>query len=389
MIRRNGSQDRVGDAARMFDGERLTLARHLAGLRKNALADAIGKTPTAVASYENGSKKPAPATVAQLCLSLSVEPEFFVAGLPRYASTQGAPHFRSLRSTTQVVRDQAYSLGQLAASVAATLERHVELPEPDVPHVAVSHDDEADAAAHAARMLRERWGVAEGPLPHVVRLVENHGVLVLFGAAQTSSVDAYSFDNVHRPVIILNPVKDDYFRQRFDVAHELGHLVMHGDAEPGGRIVEGQAHRFAAELLMPDDQIRDLLPAKADWRVLGRLKEMWGVSMQALLFRSRQLGVMSDGTYRNAMTTVSARGWRRREPGSNPAVEQPSLLSQAVDLLQAEGVGWQDLAGEARVPAGLFRLVTSRTPTTAGGEQSNELQPAGEGAVSLLTLTQR
>lgn len=378
--------DRTGDAARLFDGERLTLARHLAGLRKNGLAEAVGKTPTAIAAYENGSKRPAPQTVAQLCLSLGVEPEFFMAGLPRFGSSHGAPHFRSLRSTSQLVRDQAYALGQLALSVAATLERHVELPAVDVPHFPVAVDDPLEAAAEAARMVRQAWGMPPGPLRHVVRLVENHGVLVLFAAAQTSSVDAYSFDNAHRPVILLNPLKKDHYRQRFDVAHELGHLVMHSDSEPGGKREEDQAHRFAAELLLPQAEVAELLPAKADWTVIGHLKATWGVSLQALLFRAKQLGAMSDVTYRNAMTTVSARGWRRREPGPNPGVEQPSLLPRAVELLADEGTSWEQLAVEACVPPGLFQLVTSRTPKWEGDrEDPFDIERERE-VVSLLTL---
>ncbi|NIZ90138.1 XRE family transcriptional regulator [Kineococcus rubinsiae] len=369
----------------MFDGERLTLARHLAGLRKNALAEAIGKTPTAIASYENGTKRPSGGTVAQLCLALGVEPEFFMAGLPRFASSHGSPHFRSLRSTTQVARDQAYALGQLAVSVAATLERHVELPAVDVPRLNVSLDSSLDDAQHAARELRELWGITSGPLSHTIRLMEHHGILVLFSAAQTSSVDAYSFDNSHRPVVLLNPVKDDYYRQRFDVAHELGHLVMHADSEPGGRVIEEQAHRFAAELLMPAEQIVDLLPTRADWRLLGRLKETWGVSLQALLFRARQLNVMSDVTYRNAMATVSARGWRRREPGASMTVEQPSLLSRAVELLESEGVAGLRIAGEARVPLELFWLVTSRTPLMSAVDQDGDAPSTATGTVSLLT----
>jgi Zn-dependent peptidase ImmA (M78 family) len=55
------------------------------------------------------------------------------------------------------------------------------------------------------------------------------------------SANAYSFDSRLRPVVVLNPIKRDYYRQRFDLAHELGHLIMHSNAEPGGKIVEDQA----------------------------------------------------------------------------------------------------------------------------------------------------
>jgi Zn-dependent peptidase ImmA (M78 family) len=191
---------------------------------------------------------------------------------------------------------------------------------------------------------------------------------VVFSPPQAASVDAYSFDSRLRPVVLLNPVKRDYYRQRFDVAHELGHLVMHTDAEPGGRIAEDQAHRFAAELLLPAAEIRDLLPPAmnaAAWQLLARLKEQWGTSIQALLYRARRLGVLSDVSYRNAMTTLTTRGWRRNEPGLVTVLEQPSLLPRAIELLAAEDIGETSLVEQCRVPVDLFRTVTSRVPWSA------------------------
>src|ERR1700733_8547465 len=99
--------------------------------------------------------------------------------------------------------------------------------------------------------------MSAGPASHLVRLLENHGVLVVFSPSQAASVDAYSFDSRLRPVVRLYPVKHDYYRQRVAVAPELGPLVMHPDAEPGGRTVEDQANRFAAEFLMPAAKIRE------------------------------------------------------------------------------------------------------------------------------------
>jgi Zn-dependent peptidase ImmA (M78 family) len=223
-------------------------------------------------------------------------------------------------------------------------------------------------------------------------MVEHHGVLVVFSPVRAASVDAYSFNAHKRPVMVLNPVKRDYYRQRFDIAHELGHLVMHSDAEPGGRVVENQAHRFAAELLMPAAEIRDLLPSNMSsgtWRTLGQLKETWGVSMQALLHRARWLGKLSEVSYRNAMTTVSTRGWRRSEPGRINVIEQPSLLPKAVELLEQEGIDERQLLDQCRVPAHLFRIITARTPETG-----TTGSPAGDDSklatvVSLLDYSRR
>ncbi|NED56599.1 ImmA/IrrE family metallo-endopeptidase, partial [Micromonospora aurantiaca] len=78
-------------------------------------------------------------------------------------------------------------------------------------------------------------------------------------------VDAFSVGVHPRPMVFFNPAKGDYWRNRFDAAHELGHLVMHADAEPGEKVVEDQAHRFAAEFLMPEQDIATELPATPDW----------------------------------------------------------------------------------------------------------------------------
>lgn len=376
--------DRAAEVAAVFDGARLTLARHLAGLRKTDLAELAGRSAAAVAAWESGLKRPSPAAVASLCLGLGVEPGFFAVRADDVAALCGAPHFRSLRSTSQLARDQAFAYGQLAVDIAATLERHVELPVADLPSWPVAGDDE-DGPERAARLVRAAWAVGtgpagSGPAGHLVRLLENHGVLVVFSPPQAASVDAYSFDSRLRPVVVLNPIKRDYYRQRFDVAHELGHLVLHGDAEPGGRVVEQQASRFAAELLLPEAEIAARLPAAMGggaWVALARLKEQWGVSIQALLYRARWLGRLSDVSYRNAMATLSARGWRRDEPGLVTVIEQPSLLARAVELLEAEGIGRQELIGQCRVSAELFQTVTARAPEPlAGGPE-----PAGPGGL--------
>lgn len=387
--------NRLQDIATLFDGGRLTLARHLAGLRKNALAAAIGKSPTAVATYENGAKRPAAATVAELALALQVDPGFFLSR-PGGATTAGAqPHFRSLRSTTQLARDQAHAYGQLVIDVVSTIERHVEFPERDIPAYPVTGEEpDHDAPEEAAQRLRKDWGLPEGPVGHLVRLVENHGGLVVFTPPGAASVDAYSFDTRQRPLILLNPLKDDYFRQRFDVAHELGHLVMHLDAEPGGRVVESQANRFASELLMPAEQIIDQLPTRADWQLLQKLKQYWNVSLQALLFRARALGVMGEVTYRNAMVSLSQKGWRRSEPGPMPILEQPSLLPGAVELLGREaGVQIGDLAEECGAPLGLLTTITSRTPqpehsTPQASPESDPGRSEGK-VISLLERSER
>lgn len=384
MVSRHRSPVQVGDVSRLFDGRRLRLARQLAGLRKNGLAERIGKTPTAIASYEKGAKKPAPATVAQLSLALGVDPFFFLPGPVDVAFSDVVAHFRSLRSTTQLARDQAVAYGLATVEISAALERHVEFPAVNIPNYEVCNDD--DSPEEAASRLRSAWDLPLGPVPHLVRAAENNGVLVVFNAAASAGVDAYSFEGPARPVVVLNPAKRDYYRQRFDLAHELGHLVMHTDAEPGSAKIEAQADRFAAEFLMPSEQIADLLPSKADWGNFQRLKESWGVSLQALLYRARTLGEMGEVTYRNAMMFLSSKGWRRQEPGVMPVLEQPSLLPSSVSLLVSSGVTEHEIAQEARVPVDLLKQICARTPAQTEDHEIGDAETKlPTGVVSIFT----
>lgn len=381
----------AADAAKLFVGQRLTLARHLAGMRKNELAEQIGKTPTAIASYESGRSRPAAPTVARLCIVLGVEPGFFLAtpGTARSQPVSLEPHYRSLRSTTQLVRNQATAYGWIVHDVAAVFDRHVEMPEMDVPAYASTYHDPPNPAA-SAKDLRETWNLGAEPIKHVLRLAENHGIICVFSPFQIASVDAYSFETKFRPIIILNPLKNDYYRQRWDLAHEIGHLVLHRDAEPGGHMVEAEAHRFAAELLLPAQPVREQLPPRPIWPRLQALKEHWGVSIQALLYRARELGIYGDVTYRNAMLKMSQQGWRRQEPGARPSIEQPSLFPGALKLLEDSGISAGHLAAEARVPMNIFRVITARNMEAAeDGHATYTRNPRPDGILSVASLLER
>lgn len=342
------SRDRVAGAAAAagaFDPEALTLARKLRGLRKNELASIVAVTPAALSQYELGQSRPSPAVLARLALALGLPIRFFIFGYPKPVTPSSA-HFRSLRATTLLERDQALAFGQLAWRLMTGIEKYIELPVPAIPHVALP--DSSDGPG-AARRARESMGIVSGPVPHVVRLLESRGAVVMLLPAMSRRVDAFSHWYGCRPVVFLNPAKDDKARSRFDAAHELGHLVLHHDAEPGNRIVENQAHDFAAEFLLPREEITSELPRRLDWKQLLQAKRRWGVSLKALVYRAHKLGIFGESTYRTAMVTLAQ--WGDPEPGDLGPRESPVLLGKAMQLLTGIGVSLETLAKDTGLAA--------------------------------------
>ncbi|ASO18093.1 Zn-dependent peptidase ImmA (M78 family) [Actinoalloteichus hoggarensis] len=356
---------------RPFDPARLVLGRRLAGLHTRDLAAAIDRAPATLARYESGLATP-PADIRERCAqALGVPVGFFEPGRPQLRLDTGRAHFRSLRATTVVERDQALAQVELLWEIVVRLEEVVNLPMVELDPVA------AESPAAAARAIRRHWGFGDGPLPHLVRQLEARGVVVTrlrgAGARNTAArdparcdpaadarartggrrgrknIDAFSAPVDGRPVIVLTD-KGDVLRRRFSVAHELGHLTLHPDPAPGSAHHEGEANAFAAELLMPEAVFGDLLPAASDVAALAELGGGWGVSIAAMAYRGRTLGVYSDSEYRGLMVTLTRMGWRSGEPvrGEHPG-EEPALLLKALDLAADQGLPLSLLAERLRI----------------------------------------
>ena len=332
----------------LFHGDQLALARRWRGLTKRELAQAVGLTPAAVSQYETGHARPRVETLARLALALRLPAEFFARrpAVPRLLEEEW--HFRSLRATRK--RDRARVLAQMAllASLVQLVEQYVELPQPDIPdHLA--DELSVDAIERIASELRDLWGLGQGPVSNMVALLEGRGCIVTRIIAGSSALDAFSGRVGLRPFAILTVDKDNSERSRFDAAHELGHLVLHQDVNPGSQSAEKQAHAFASAFLMPRDVIAEELPSRLDFAVYFELKARWRVNVAALLYRARQVGRLSDPGFRRAMTELNANGWRIREPMSGPH-ERPSVIADALALLErARGLGRDDIARELRV----------------------------------------
>lgn len=345
-------------ASDLFDPTRLRLARQALMLRKKDLAERVGVSAGAVSQYENGSASPSPRVVAALALALGVPSDFFAGDRPLGSAPATTAHFRSLRSTSKQERDRAFAHAVLTWELARVIERYVRLPAYELPSdLAVGTEDSTAAVEEVARRAREELRLGTGPVPHVIRLLESRGVICTRLPAQTRRVFAFSCDFPLRPVVVLSTERTHRAAGRFDAAHEFGHLLLHHDEEPGSHAVERQAHAFASEFLAPSSEIAGLLPSRVDWKQLMHLKEIWGISIQALLYRARALKVMPEHTYRRAVTELNARGWRTQEPGDDGHAEEPVVLRRAIEMIESGGRSLEALSDECRLPLETIMMI--------------------------------
>lgn len=324
----------LAEVSARFSPSRLRLAREHRRLKQTELAALLGLTAAAVSQFEkSGGTRPSPATLARMREQLRFPVGFFaVQAAPSsrdIALPEAGGYFRSLRSFSLTDRRAALSVTQCVRDLVSELGSRVQLPEYDVPRTPLEVDADPADAELAAERVRTAWGLDPGPIPHVLRVLEQHGIVCVRYNMFQQAVDAFSVPFDPHPVVVLGSDKDQAERDRFTGSHELGHLAMHQLEHAGTKALEAQAHRFAGAFLMPREAAVELLRPRPDYRYLIDLKHQWGISVGALLRRSRDVGVMTDKVYTQAVKYMSMRGWTKSEPGNRGAIESPRLLSFA------------------------------------------------------------
>lgn len=339
---------------------RVRTARELRGYTQT---EAVGRmtepiSAAALSQIESGRVRPTNETLEVLAGALEVPVGFFFAQWPGGLPENEVPfaYFRDLRATPVRERRRALALALLLNDLIAAIEHHVRLPVVSLTRHPIGSGAKRDEIETAAEALRDEWKLGDEPVGHVIREIERHGIPVARLSIGHRLVDAFSVAFERRPIVLLTADKSSYVRSRFDAAHELGHVMLHSKRREPDRSIERQAHAFASSLLVPRAVAIDELPRRMDgpgWARLAELKRRWGVSMAALLHRSRELRLMSEDDYRNAMKYMSARAWRTQEPGDRELgpPESPLLLERAIRTIEVtENVTVEELIESAHLP---------------------------------------
>ncbi|GAA4796269.1 ImmA/IrrE family metallo-endopeptidase [Corynebacterium canis] len=329
-----------------FEPARLTQARLRRSVTKSDLAAEVGVSAAAIGQYEAGVNSPRAEVLDRLAKALDVLPGFFGVGRPLARIDTVEAHFRSLRSARVSDRQKALATATLVWELTFALERYVRLPEVDLPAVA-----SGSSPAEAAALLRDHWGLPDGPVKHLVATTESHGIVVVVRPrGEIDAVDAFSVIIVDRPIIVTTPRRtENVFRHRFSIAHEIGHLLLHADSSEHSAAVEQEADEFAAAFLTPAASMDAVLPKRLDLAVLDRLGRTWGVSSHSLVRRMVERGRTTDSSARRAYQRLAMVNDPLADPSSAYPGEVPSLLRKAAELTGDHGAGISTLAEALKI----------------------------------------
>lgn len=336
-----------------FNGDRLKNARLFRGLTLTELANQADISKQSLSLYENSRNVPDHLKVRQLSVVLGFPYDFFFQEDKSTAKTE-TTYFRSFASATKKDRTAQSIKLEYVAKMYEVLFEYIDFPEINLPEVTFNgYDDvfecESETAIQEieeiAKKVREYWNLGDEPIKNLQLVLEQNGILVTGFGTNDNKIDAFS----QRTII---QEKDIFFiavslgtkpegRIRFDMSHELGHILMHPwsedlDSIPSDEFKarERQANMFASAFLLPRESFgKDVQAYPTDLKYYQFLKKKWKVSMQAMVYRAHQLEIITDNQYQYMMRQFSKNGWRTKEPDDVPFSLHPNIMQGAIELL--------------------------------------------------------
>jgi len=324
-----------------FRSERLKQLRLALGLTQAALADMVGGASASVSKWESGQKIPEAAAFQRLCDVFCVSDNWLRE--PQVESQENTPFFfRSQVSTGQMARDIAEVRLRWLQEISYKLQVSLEFTAVNVPHVTENNcdlisDQEIELAASECRRA---WDLGNSPIPDVVQVLENAGIVCARTSLGYLKMDGVSnwYGLDQRPYVLQVADKASGIRNRFDAVHELGHIVLHRSISKEQytsrhALLESQADRFARAFLLPAERFA----REFNWATLETfldLKPRWKTSVGTMIKRCEDLEIINDTTAARLWKARAARGWIKGEPlDADYEFERPKLLGRGVQML--------------------------------------------------------
>ena len=314
----------------------LTLARESHGWSQAELAARLGISQAVISKYENGILKMGEDDAVRFARVLEYTAELLFQTDQVYGMGSSFLFHRKRQSAPISLQRKIQARINILRMQVDRLLRGVEMD-------FLNSFDAVDAAElghdpqQVAKLIRAAWRIPIGPVGNVTTVIENAGGIVLKCSFETDLIDAAHFWLPGMPPLFFVNRDLPGDRLRWTLAHEIGHAVLHRTY--AGKDVEDEANLFAAEFLMPKDEIKrhlyDLTLERA-----ASLKPIWKVSIAALVRQAYRLGCITATKYKNLNVSLNAQGYKKNEPYPI-AIEEPGILRQIVSIYQTR-LGYND-----------------------------------------------
>ena len=337
---------------------------------QSELARRMEVSDETVSNLESGQRQPGADTLASLCDALGFPLGYFSAASNPGGELEGVISFRSRASKTKRQNHCLNIWRKQAGRVLKFISQYVNLPAVRLPQTSWSENDPADSlvdrAEELAQKCRRLWGIGDGPIANLTRLVESMGVCVIqLDLPDMEEVDGFSCWQDGRPMIFLI-AKQSAARGRFNVAHEVLHLIAHRQVPNDAledkdtlAVLESQAHTFGLALTLPGNTYgREVISLNVNHFI--QQKRRWNISMAAQAKRCLQLGILDDDQFLQFRKNLSWNKYVKKEPLDDSVPrEEPLMMKQAIEMLYDHGVvrGWQ-IGKEFNLPPANLEQIT-------------------------------
>lgn len=349
--------------------ERLREARLARGISILALADSVDVSRQSISSYELGHGKPSGHVMANIIEELGFPHSFFTKEYSNSGTPCSTIYFRSLKTATQRPRDMLTVRAGWLQEIVEYLEQYLSFPEVNLPKIENEGLEDSWSFEDIERIAvetRKHWGLGMGPISDVTLLMEKNGVIIARAPINNEKADACSQWRGNRPYVFMSSDKNSAARSRFDAAHELAHLILHGGTIDEEQLrddkilkqIEKEAHHFASAFLLPEETFRnEVMGTSLDHFIA--LKRRWKVSIAAMIYRCEDLDILSENQVLYLRKQMSRNKMRTREPLDDVLVpEETQLLNQAVTmLLENKKASAADISDRLQLPVDEIELL--------------------------------
>lgn len=352
-----------------FRSSNLKRARTLRRYSITDLAEALDISQTSLSGYENGKRNPSIDNLNKIAKLLDFPVQFFYTDLNDNELKKGNGFFRKYSRVPKRDREAVEELAFFTWRVFCKMEAKLNFPKYNgfiqVEKSSSFKQIPRDYIENVAKEIRKKFDFGNGPLINLTGFMESQGIILSFLDLGEMRIDAYTnvFDGT--PIIILNSQRISSSRIRFNLAHELAHLLFHIDYlheyQAGDKysIIEEEANYFAGCLLLPEDGLRNDLSA-INMQYLITLKQHWVVSVGAIITRSEQCDLISSEHALHLRQQISRNGWRKKEPLDDELeIEKPVLLESAMKLIESKIISLNQFAHETSLSVKMLNEITN------------------------------